>query len=91
MGVVKTKYNVLNKSLDSLHESPSYFDKVLKTERKEDLLDTYEVVYKISRDSIIQRFEFSVELFWKYLRIYLEEVKKVKIDSNSPRHAKLVL
>ncbi len=28
--------------------------------------------YRATRDSLVQTFEFSIELFWKYLSLYLE-------------------
>lgn len=34
----------------------------------------YEEEYRGLRDSAIQRFEYSVDLYWKYLKIYLEKV-----------------
>lgn len=37
----------------------------------------------LNRDASIQRFEFSFELFWKTLKIYLKESEK--INCNSPR------
>ncbi len=37
----------------------------------------------LNRDAAIQRFEFSVELLWKTLKLYLEE--KEKINCYSPR------
>lgn len=37
------------------------------------------------RDSLIQRFEFCVELFWKYIKRYEEEVLELALDVNTPR------
>lgn len=37
------------------------------------------------RDSIIQRFEYSVELFWKMLKEYLYEFENIEV--RSPNHA----
>jgi nucleotidyltransferase substrate binding protein (TIGR01987 family) len=39
--------------------------------------------YPFFRDSAIQRFEFTVELFWKLLKAYLKEVEGV--DCRSPK------
>ena len=85
MDAINTKYEVLKHALDSLGETLSFFDKVKAAHNKQQLLDDYEVVYKVARDSVIQRFEFSVELFWKYMRLFLEGVKQVRLDSNTPR------
>lgn len=37
------------------------------------------------RDSMIQRFKYSTDLFWKVLKVYLEEVEKVSLPTYSPR------
>lgn len=37
------------------------------------------------RDSIIQRFEYSIDPFWKFLKIYLQEQLKVTLESTTPR------
>ena len=37
------------------------------------------------RESMIQRFEFNVDLFWKYVKKYIEEVMQKNIEFNSPR------
>lgn len=37
------------------------------------------------RDSMIQRFEYCTDLFWKILKVYLEEVEKVSLGVLSPR------
>ena len=39
------------------------------------------MIYQAARDSVIQRFEFSIELFWKYMRIFLETSKKTPLNS----------
>ena len=40
---------------------------------------------RTTRDSMIQRFEYCVDSLWKYLKIYLETVEKVTLDTKSPR------
>ena len=37
------------------------------------------------RDSMIQRFEYSVDSFWKFLKFYLENYEKFDLVLNSPR------
>lgn len=36
------------------------------------------------RDSLIQRFEYSIDTFWKYLRHYLQDIKRLSVEP-SPR------
>jgi len=40
---------------------------------------------KSLRDSLIQRFEFCAELFWKTLRRYEEEKLGLLVEANAPR------
>jgi len=37
------------------------------------------------RDSMIQRFEYCTDLFWKVIRVYLEDVQKADLPINAPR------
>lgn len=42
--------------------------------------------YEFFRDALIKRFEFSYEVTWKLMRLYLEQIKKVSNDKiSSPR------
>lgn len=44
-----------------------------------------EKIFLGMRDSLIQRFEYSTDLFWKLLKIYLEEIERINIYVTSPR------
>ena len=83
MVTIKVKYHALSKALESLHKAIVFFDRV-KNIQDIPLLGTHEDIYQASRDSVIQRFEFSIELFWKFLRIFLEEVKRLPLESIAP-------
>jgi nucleotidyltransferase substrate binding protein (TIGR01987 family) len=37
------------------------------------------------RDSMIQRFEFTIDLFWKFIKSYLEEKENVQLSPATPR------
>ncbi len=56
------KYKNLEKALDSLEEG-------LKKLQEMSPEDYY---YKMARDSCIQRFEFSIDTLWKYLKEYIQ-------------------
>lgn len=56
----------------------------------EDILDKQpsdknEKFFKITRDSLIQRFEYSIDLFWRVTRTYLIEIEKMDVVVQSPR------
>src|SRR5436190_10205367 len=44
-----------------------------------------EKFFKTTRDSLIQRFEYCTDLFWKVTRIYLIEIEKMDVPVQSPR------
>jgi len=39
--------------------------------------------YRIHRDSVVQRFEYCIDLFWKYLKKYLE-IMQITVGINVP-------
>ena len=40
--------------------------------------------YKLMRDGVTQRFEYCIDLFWKFLKNYLEIIQKDSIELPSP-------
>lgn len=75
---LKIRYESLLQALASLQDSL-------------DLLENYSNVTNIRlhaafRDSCIQRFEYSFDAFWKFIKKYLEEYESVNLESNSPRY-----
>ncbi len=47
-------------------------------------LDPSDYYYQEIRDSVIKRFEYSIDTFWKYLKIYLE-LKHALVPPSSPK------
>lgn len=76
MAEINEKINVMNKALAALKETLE----VSKSYPSQDVVMT-----KIIRDSLIQRFEFSFDLFWKLLKFYLEDVQKSGVEISAPR------
>ncbi len=68
---LNVRLNVLSKALNRLQEALDLF----KT------IDENEKIYSHIRDSVIQRFEFSVDIFWKCLKDYLGIKHKINIAS----------
>ena len=73
MEVLVKRYQALCKALSTL-------DEVIK---KMATVDSY--YYKEVRDSMIQRFEYSVDLLWKTLRDYLLSIEGITTVGSSPR------
>lgn len=74
MESLNTRYRALKKCLDSLHESLELFHS-----------KQYAKLHKQLRDSVIQRFEFTIDAFWKFLREYLEKKHGITFTLVSPR------
>ncbi len=86
------KYETLMQAVNSFKEAIDLFDKILLLQKEQELsgsnfleLNMHKVVLGL-RDSVIQRFEYSVDLLWKYLKVYLEEIQGVSIDVSSPKN-----
>lgn len=71
MDKVKEKHSQLLKALRSLEEVIICFESLQK-EQSTYNNETYEQAFAIHRDSLIQRFEYCTDLFWKYIKKYLE-------------------
>ena len=67
----------LEESVELFYEYKNIFDKQ-PTERNGRLFHSM-------RDSMIQRFEYCTDLFWKVAKIYLENIEKIDLPVNSPR------
>jgi len=82
MAKVKQKLTTIKAALKTLQKGMMLYDKfhdipVLQDESIDDLALAL-------RDSVIQRFEYCTDLFWKTLKVYLEEVEEINLSVNSP-------
>lgn len=73
MALIYSRIDYLEMALNRLEEGLEIFKKYSQAD----------YLYSICRDSVIQRFEFSFDLFWKCLKDYLE--KQYGISVASPR------
>lgn len=90
MDRLSQKYTQLIQALKTLEMSLAMF-KILKQQGICcDKQLNYEEEYRIHRDSIIQRFEYSIDLFWKYIKIYLESkhvILKISVAGEAIKQA----
>ncbi len=84
MGTLGLRNEQLSRVLDRLQEAVEDFCALDESVKSVDADDGGRV-FRRHRDSMIQRFEFCVDLFWKYLKRYQEEGLKQKIDINAPK------
>lgn len=78
MEILRERFLALKRSLDRFKESLG---------RLATVTDINEQTFY--RDSVIQRFEFTYEVFWKFLRTYLN--RKLMIDTAQMGNARMVL
>lgn len=74
MEIIEKKYISLKKALETLRKSLV----IIKDPKNQDLFDSL-------RDSTIQRFEYSIDSFWKFLKFYIQEKENVDLETSSPR------
>ena len=74
MDKLKAKYNQLLQALSALDESIVLFKDLSIKKTTASCGYSYEQLYKAFRESMIQRFKFCSELFWKYTKKHLEHV-----------------
>ena|ERR1700733_3370934 len=87
MGGLETKTKNLAQALKRFHEAIQFYQ--YGQEGKLNLIgpiQTEDLLLSL-RDSMIQRFEFTVELFWKFVKNYLEEKENVLVQPGTPRSA----
>ncbi|MFH0898775.1 MAG: nucleotidyltransferase substrate binding protein [bacterium] len=87
MDKVKSKYDKLVqavKTLEQAIEDLNNIDKIIDRSIERDS-EAFLNVVGIYRDSIVKRFEYCVDLLWKYVRLYLENVKQLSIETNTPK------
>ena len=84
MEKLKLKHKQLNASLNSLEKSVINFKNFENYPQNIDFIDQQEL-YRALRDSMIQRFEFTVDLFWKYIKRYLQTEIKQDIKIGGPK------
>jgi nucleotidyltransferase substrate binding protein (TIGR01987 family) len=74
MEKIRDRYDITIQTLSTLKEVLNEYDTGVP--------EKYILVF---HDSIIQRFEYSIDTFWKFLKLYLQEQLKVTLESNAPR------
>ena len=84
MGKLEISHKSLLNALDTLEKAIEYFDKIEHKTQEPISFLKYEDLRRAFRDSLIQRFEFSTDLFWKYIKSYLEVSLKLQ-PLNGPK------
>ncbi len=77
METLRRRYELLHNThdiIDTLYESLEIINN-----------PTYKPIYRTCRDSVIQRFEYSIDSLWKFLKVYLQDELSVTFKVISPR------
>jgi len=77
MKTVNLWHRTLQKFLLSLEKGLRIFK---NTDPKKDLEK-----YFLMRDGLIRRFKLCIDSFWKFIKLYLEEVQKASVDTTKPK------
>ena len=80
----KENENILQ-ALITLEISIDIFEKISKSKFEPWDHFSDRELYIMARDSVIKRFEYNSDLFWKYLKKYIEIVSETTIEYNSPK------
>lgn len=76
----------LTAALKKLEEAINNYEKLKSMgTQKISILMENEKLQESLRDSLIQRFEFCVDLFWKYLDKYLKHILKIVPEATAPK------
>ncbi len=82
---MKLKYEQIINAMDRLDEAIILLQKnILSNQEEQADYASKEELYKGLRDSLIQRFEITTDLFWKYVKKYLEQVFGQEVKFNGP-------
>ena len=75
MGQVKNKQAIVHKTILALELGINHF--------KKQSPEQYD--YEFFKESLIQRFKYTIDTFWKYLKLYMQDYQKLIVDVASPR------
>jgi nucleotidyltransferase substrate binding protein (TIGR01987 family) len=76
MASLEKRYLMASKALKTLHNGIERYKKSVSY--KESDSDYF-------RDALIQRFEYSIDTLWKFLKIYLQEKLQIPMEFNAPK------
>lgn len=75
MEQLKKKRLIVQKTIIALKKSIDFFEHV----------NSDDEAYEFVRESVIQRFEYTIDTFWKFVKLYMQDYQKLTVDIASPR------
>ena len=84
MGKITQRLTVIEQALDTLSRSISLAKKYKSISESSPSEENKEI-YMGLQDSMIQRFKYCTDLFWKVLKLHLEEIEKITVQRVSPK------
>ncbi len=86
MEQLELKYDQLSQAVESLKKAIEYSDAVKHQQQTIFPFESQEEAVKTYNDSMIQRFEYTYDLLWKYLLKYLEKLENIRPEVRSPKN-----
>ncbi len=83
MELLKVKYHTAKQAVKTLECAIHDHKEALKTPHNYHIMDQATLV-KYLRDATIQRFEYSFDVTWKYVKLYLEQEVGIKLEFVGP-------
>lgn len=83
MAVINEKLEIMHKALGLLKRSIELYHRHEVLYKEDPSLENQEYFMGM-RESMIQRFEYNFDLFWKLLKVYLSDVERVVLDVPAP-------
>lgn len=83
---LEQKFQKLTQAIATLLEATENFSAFETIYKQKFTPGEHDKFYRVFRDSLIQRFEYTTDLFWKYLKAYLE-IKSLNTNVISPATA----
>ena len=81
--VVRIKKDQISKMLATLRAAIELHDERLRELQPKEWHE--DVLLRAFHDSMIQRFEYTIDGFWKFLRVYLEQEQGFPVIENGPK------
>jgi len=79
MAVINKKITIMQDALRTLDEAIKLYD-AFKNKIEIESVTQDRLIALATRDSVIQRFEYCTDLFWKVMKIYLEDVQRMTLS-----------
>jgi nucleotidyltransferase substrate binding protein (TIGR01987 family) len=79
---VKKNYGVILNALKTFNEA---IDLWKSDGASSGIINSNTSIKRALRDSLIQRFEYSIDICWKFMKLYMQDYQDINVEVSSPR------